>query len=240
MLRIAHSIVAALDLFLPPTCLLCSESLLSEQTQRHFCAACLGKIQPLTSGACRRCAQPYQSSEANHLCESCLKNPPPFSSVSTAGKYDNSIRNAVHQLKYRNQLLLGRPLGELLATSIHNHLDEFIPDCVIPVPLHTKRLRARGYNQALEIARPIAKKLQAPLEPRLLQRVRNTPQQQGLSARERRQNLRGAFSINCEFKADKVLLVDDVMTTGETVRECSRVLLAHGAKEIRVAVAGRA
>jgi ComF family protein len=108
------------------------------------------------------------------------------------------------------------------------------------VPLHSKRLRTRGYNQALEIARPIARRLQVSLKPSLLQRVRNTPQQQGLSASERRRNLRNAFSTDSHIKADKVLLVDDVMTTGETVRECSRVLIASGIKEVRVAVAGRA
>ncbi|MDT8443776.1 MAG: ComF family protein [Desulfuromonadales bacterium] len=168
-----------------------------------------------------------------------MKRPPSFSIVHAAGLYQGSLKEAVHKLKYRNQLPLAKPLGQLLGKCVAAAAS-IAPDLIIPVPLHPSRLRQRGYNQALEVARPIAQQLTVPLVTTLLQRSRNTPQQQGLSAIERRSNLRNAFTLSAEAQALKILLVDDVMTTGETVRECSRMLLSGGAKEVQVAVVGRA
>jgi ComF family protein len=113
-------------------------------------------------------------------------------------------------------------------------------DRIVPVPLHPDRLRSRGYNQSLEVARPIARQMKIPLDTTLLQRIRKTPQQQGLSATERRSNLRNAFALTSRPSELRILLIDDVMTTGETVRECSRTLIAGGVGEVQVAVVGRA
>jgi ComF family protein len=110
----------------------------------------------------------------------------------------------------------------------------------VPVPLHPNRLRQRGYNQALEVARPIAQQLNVSIDTGLLQRIRKTPPQQGLSAIERRSNLRNAFDLTTTPSVRRILLVDDVMTTGETVRECCRTLRAGGVREVQVAVVGRA
>jgi ComF family protein len=160
--------------------------------------------------------------------------------VHVAGSYEGNVKDAIHRLKYRNQLTLAEPLGELLVKTVTASDNHFVPDRIIPVPLHIKRLRQRGFNQALEIARPIARRMKVPVDTTLLQRVRETPHQQGLSATERRSNLRDAFSVTTKVPASKILLVDDVMTTGETVRECSRTLKAGGAIELQVAVVGRA
>ena len=113
-------------------------------------------------------------------------------------------------------------------------------DCILPVPLHQHRLRARGYNQAIEIARPISHQLKLPMQTGLLQRSRRTRPQQGLSAAERKRNLRNAFTLSWQLTGARILLVDEIMTTGATVQECCRTLLRGGAREIQVAVVGRA
>ena len=194
----------------------------------------------LTPAHCRCCAQPFPSATSSHLCGVCLQRPPSFSIVHAVGIYQGSLKEAVHKLKYRSQLTLAQPLGQLLSESITAAGNAFAPHRIIPVPLHPGRLRQRGYNQALEVARPIARQLAIPLDTTLLQRIRKTPPQQGLSAVERRSNLRNAFAVTSRAPALKILLVDDVMTTGETVRECCRTLLAGGVDEVQVAVVGRA
>lgn len=237
--RCRLSITATLDLLLPPVCLLCANQLTS-RTSTALCPDCLAKVAPVGPGHCTCCAQPFQSPASNHLCGNCLQRPPAFSVVHAAGVFQGSIQDAVHRLKYRNQLALAKPLGDLISGSLPAKDDSFKPDRIIPVPLHIKRLRRRGYNQALEISRPVARSLQVPLDTVMLQRTRYNPPQQGLPARDRRKNLRNVFTLTTQPTAERVLLIDDVMTTGETLRECSRILLEGGALEVRAAVAGRA
>jgi ComF family protein len=160
--------------------------------------------------------------------------------VHVVGQYQGQIKLAIQNLKYRNQVILAKPLGNLLGEVLTSQMKEFIPHCIVPVPLHPKRLKQRGYNQALEIARTVARQTAVPLFNTLLQRIRNTPRQQGLSASERSSNLRNAFSLTSEALDLNILLIDDVMTTGETARECCRALLTGGAAEVQVAVVGRA
>lgn len=252
-----RALAASIDLLLPPACLLCGQSLPSDHSQRSFCRDCRASMSPIGPAHCSRCAQPFSSfldaatgcadfrdsiavSRLTHLCGNCLKRPPAFSMVHAVGIYQGGIKDAVHRLKYRNQLTLAKPLGQLLGKVVEAAGDGFVPDCIVPVPLHPGRLRRRGYNQALEVTRPIAQQLCIPIDTTLLQRIRKTPQQQGLSAIERRSNLRNAFALTMAPAVQRILLVDDVMTTGETVRECCRTLLAGGVREVQVAVVGRA
>ena len=235
-----RELAACVDLFLPPACLLCRQLLTKDLDPHSFCHDCLADMPPLSSAHCSCCAQTFPGATSNHLCGDCLRRPPSFSMVHAAGPYQGSIKDAVHQLKYRNQLTLAKPLGQLLGKIVAASGTGFAPDCIVPVPLHPHRLRQRGYNQALELARPMSKELNLPLETTLLQRNRRTLQQQGLSATERKSNLRNAFTLTAKTPARKVLLIDDVMTTGETVRECCRVLVAGDVKEVQVAIIGRA
>ena len=234
------AVAASIDLLLPPACLLCGHLLPTGVDARSFCQCCLTAMTPPRQAHCSWCAQPFPDATSNHLCGTCLQRPPPFSTVHAAGIYQGRLKEAVHKLKYRNQLTLAQPLGQFLGTAIAAAGSAFAPHRIIPVPLHPVRLRQRGYNQALEVARPIAQLLDIPLDTNLLQRTRKTQQQQGLSAIERRSNLRNAFALTSGAPALKILLVDDVMTTGETVRECCRTLLAGGVDEVQVAVVGRA
>ena len=238
--RLRQELAACVNLFLPPACLLCRQLLTTDLDAQSICRDCLADMPPLSSAHCSCCAQPFPSAASNHLCGVCLKRPPSFSIVHAAGLYQGNIKDAVHQLKYRNQITLAEPLGQILGKVIAASRSGFAADCIVPVPLHPHRLRKRGYNQALELARPISRELSIPLDTTLLQRNRKTLQQQGLSATERRSNLRNAFTLAAKTPAIKVLLVDDVMTTGETVRECCRVLIAGGVKEVQVAIIGRA
>lgn len=234
------SLKASIDLFLPPVCLLCGAQLDNSASKVDFCRQCVAGVIPLGRAHCCLCARPFPDATSSHLCASCLKRAPGFIRVHAAGRYQGTIKDAVHRLKHCNQLLLARPLGLILGEVVINAEPANRFDCILPVPLHRHRLRARGYNQAVEIARPLARQLERPMETRLLQRSRRTRPQQGLSAGERRRNLRKAFTLAGQLAGARVLLVDDIMTTGATVQECCRTLLQGGAREIQVAVVGRA
>lgn len=237
---ICRGLSACLDLFLPPACLLCGRSLPAAYGPLHLCGDCLASVPALGPAHCPLCARPMPSATSCHLCGTCLQRPPVFTDVHVVGLYQGGIKDAVHRLKYRNQLVLAKPLGQLLCATVASGKGDFRPHRVVPVPLHPRRLKERGFNQAVEVARPLALHLQIPLDVRLLQRVRQTPPQQGLSAADRGRNLRNAFALAARATDLNILLVDDVMTTGETVRECCRTLLAGGVKEVQVAVVGRA
>jgi len=146
---------------------------------------------------------------------------------------------ALHRYKYARDVTFGRWLGELLADRCPLTIDH---DVIIPVPLHVERLRWRGFNQALLLARPLARRYRIPVDPFLLRRVRPTPPQVGLSEAERRRNLVGAFAVRdaAALRGRQILLVDDVYTTGATVDACARALRRGGAKRVDVLVLAHA
>ena len=238
--NLRRALSAGVDLFLPPACLLCRQLLPPGFDPQEFCAECQTTMPPLGRSHCSCCSQPFPASSSQHLCATCLQRPPAFSTVHAACSYQERVKDAIHQLKYRNQVNLAEPLGKLLGKSLDVVEVGFKPDCIIPVPLHPARLKKRGYNQALEISRPLARKMQVPIDTTLLQRTLKTLPQQGLTAAERRRNLRDAFIVTTTTSARNILLIDDVMTTGETVRECCRVLMKTDITEVQVAVIGRA
>ena len=238
--NLRRALSTAVDLFLPPACLLCGQLLPPLFDPQGFCPECLATMPPLGSSHCSCCRQPFPASSSQHLCATCLQRPPAFSTVHAACSYQERVKDAIHQLKYRNQVNLAQPLGKLLNKALKVAEVGFRPDCIIPVPLHPDRLKQRGYNQALEISRPLARKMQVPIDTTLLQRALKPPPQHGLTAAQRRRNLRNAFIVTTTTSARNILLVDDVMTTGETVRECCRVLTKNNNTEVQVAVIGRA
>ncbi len=230
---------ALLDLFLPPACALCGKTLASA-AEPQLCPTCLSDIPPLGPASCRRCALPYPAENgSDHLCQSCLLQPPPFARVVTAGIYDRALRQAIHRFKFDGAIGLDRPLAHLLARVL-GEAPENAFDLLVPVPLHPARLRHRTYNQSLLLGRELSRLTGLPLRSELLRRLRPTPPQQGLDAEERRRNLRGAFAAPKPLHGQRILLLDDVLTTGATARECSSVLLDAGASEVSVAVLARA
>jgi ComF family protein len=183
---------------------------------------------------CEVCSRPMKAEHAG-TCGECLKEMPPYTGASCFGPYTGTLREAIHLLKFRQVKRLARPLGELLA-------DLALPsaDLVVPVPLSLKSLRERGFNQTLLMARPLAKRRGLPLEGRLLFKKKETPPQTLLSRSARLRNLRGSFAVTGALSGERVLLVDDVITTGATVSECTRALLRAGASEVCVAALARA
>jgi ComF family protein len=188
-----------------------------------------------------RCDLPFAAVDGgDHLCQSCLLDPPPFLWAKSAGLYEATLRRAVHKFKYEGDFNLDRPLAALMEDAMQGLLEDYRPDLLLPVPLYLTRLRQRNYNQALLLARALGRSWQLPVASRLLLRIRPTPPQIGLKAAQRRRNLRGAFCLSRSLQGERVLLIDDVMTTGATARECARTLLDGGAGEVAVAVLARA
>lgn len=213
---------------LPNACFLCGET----SRDDPLCPACeslLPRHDP--AQACPVCALPGTGGAP---CGTCLKEFPPFVCTYCAFNYAFPVRELVHALKYRGILALAPALGRRLADRCDGDWD-----LLVPVPLHPDRLALRGFNHALEIARPVARRLGMTLAADAFERQRPGRSQAGLDARERARNLRGAFRLRREVGGLRVLLVDDVMTTGATLRELSRELAAAGAVRIANLVLAR-
>jgi competence protein ComFC len=175
------------------------------------------------------------SSEYSTACGQCLKKPPPFSKVIEYGLYEGVLAEAINQIKFHGLKRLSKPLGRLMLS-----LDFPEVNGIVPVPLTIKGLRARGFNQSLLIARFLSKEMRIPLLIDVLFKKKETHPQIGLSAKERLLNLKNAFETKGNIENLSILLVDDVMTTGATVTECSKALMKAGAREVFVLVLARA
>ena len=219
---------------LPPRCLLCGAA---GSRGRDLCAGCAGDF-PLNSPSCPRCALPLKTPAP--LCGECLEREPPFAVAWAPFRYAHPLDLLEARFKFRGDLAAGRVLSELMIERARIETPSF-PATIVAVPLHVSRLRARGYNQALELAKPLARALDIPLDRDLLERLRATPAQTGLDAAARRRNLRGAFAVaNGRALPHHVALVDDVMTTGATLRECARTLRRAGVTRVDAWVLARA
>jgi ComF family protein len=167
-----------------------------------------------------------------------LQRSPAFTRVIAPWRYDFPVDALITRFKHRADWPTGRLLGGLLAEHLHHRFDEGLsrPDALLPVPLAKKRLRERGYNQAAMLAGWIAKSLQLPVNEQQLQRIKETPTQQGLDARARKRNLNGAFALKepAWFEGRHLALVDDVVTTGSTAERIARLLLKAGARRVDV------
>ena len=217
---------SAHDWLLPRICLLC----LGPTRDFELCGGCRQALPRITK-ACKGCGIPLTSGAR---CGRCLKRPRPFDCVAIPYVYAPPLSQLIVALKFHRQLTAAAPLGGLLA----NHLVMTaapLPERIVPVPLHPSRQRARGFNQAMEIARPLSARLGIALAPRLVSRVRSTAPQTALhSPADRRHNLRGAFTINTKRMGDlrHVAIVDDVVTTGATTVELARTLRRAGAERV--------
>ena len=220
---------------LPGTCILCRQP---SHRHRDLCLVCQAAL-PRIREPCRHCGLPLpQSHPEPPVCGTCLLQPPPFVRLVAPFCYSPPLPALIAAFKYDGRLVNGRVLAESLAACLHNRYGQAaMPAILAPVPLHRSRLRRRGFNQALELARRVSRLTAIPVAPRLLERHRDTPAQTGLGARERQRNLARAFT----FKGDRrfvpgmtVALVDDVVTTTATVTALSRLLLRNGASEVHV------
>jgi ComF family protein len=200
---------------------------------RDLCQGCHLDL-PHNHHPCRHCGLPLPAAAPRgSICGECQKHPPRFDRCLAALSYESPADHLISGLKFHGRLSYGRLMAELLGNYL-NRRDEALPGLIIPVPLHPSRLRERGFNQALELARPLSQLFDIPIDSESCIRARATEPQSGLDKKERRRNIRGAFEMKGNLGAKEVALVDDVVTTGSTANELARLLRRHGVEEIEV------
>lgn len=250
-LKRVQSVLATV--WLPPVCILCGDAGVRHRTDwKDLCSACSESL-PWASSQCGRCAlplsgvpsgaAPFSSTSSGHgaieaLCGRCQTQPPAFESCLSPFHYQAPLSHLLQRLKFNGRLAQARLLGELMAEWL-GAVVEVSPDHIIPVPLHATRLRERGFNQAVELARPIAQRFDVPLSLGAVRRILATPPQSDLSRKQRLKNIRGAFEV-VQPVSGHVVIVDDVMTTGSTADELAKALRRAGAERVDVWVCARA
>ncbi|SHG83398.1 comF family protein [Kaistia soli DSM 19436] len=229
----------ALDLVLPPACMACGKPV---ATSGALCSPCWGVIRWIERPFCERLAIPFgYDIGPGALSAEAIAHPPPFGRLRAVCLYGAEAGHIVQALKYGDRTELAKPIGAMMARALGPIADEV--DVVLPVPLHRRRLWQRRFNQSALISEALASVIHRPYEPALIARIRPTRQQVGLKANERAKNVEGAFRVPSALapalKGRRVLLVDDVYTTGATVKAVTRALLRGGAKSVDVAVFAR-
>lgn len=216
----------AFDLLFPPRCAACQHS------GSILCSACIATIRPLPPPYCAHCNTPL---DASGTCKNCRYAPLRLNGLRVVSKYEGTLRTCIHALKYAGNRRMAEPLGLLLAHVYRMH--GLRADMIVPVPLHSERIRQRGYNQACLLAQVCAKHTNVALDSSLLVRMRSTASQIHLNVKERQNNVAGAFSCTPTITKDglrgrSILLVDDVCTTGATLEACAVPLFAAGAQAV--------
>ncbi len=219
-------LMLACDAVYPPICLLCGAA---GETGRDLCHACLLDL-PCNERACSRCGLPLALG-TDVECGRCQRASPPFDRTLAPYLYRPPIDKLIQSLKFARGFPEGRLLGMLLASAVP---PDAVADAIVPIPLHPRRLRERGFNQAAEIARPLGRSLGIPVLSHVLRRVRPTATQTGFDANMRKRNVRGAFAAAERPVPKRIAILDDVITTGATASEAARALRRAGAEEIAI------
>jgi len=217
----------------------------------YVCRGCLAGFRPVRYPYCSMCGVVFKSREDTaHLCGDCIRRPKPYCRARAAGLYTPGFMELLHQFKYRGKIQLAGPLGMLLLAAFQQHWNADDFDMIVPVPLHKKKMRKRGFNQTLLLVdgwgrstgAPHGYRVNIPVEKKALARIRQTAPQTGLGRAARQRNIKRAFQVPApeQIKAKRILLVDDVFTTGATAGECARVLLKEGAERVDVLTLARA
>ena len=216
-----------------------------------ICTNCSGTYMAIESPICSACGVVFESRQGeDHDCGECLNTPKKFRMARSAGVYDKVLMAAIHCLKYKEKIQLARPLGVLLFMAFSRYWNKENINLIVPIPLHKKKLRARGFNPSYQLVKEWAFIFKAlygalpviPVAGDVLVRKRWTEPQTGLGRKDRLQNIKNAFGVNdsSKVKGKNILLVDDVYTTGATVNECAKVLLRAGATRVDVLALARA
>jgi ComF family protein len=220
---------------LPSSCALCGE-VCGEGDDEMLCAGCAAQFFGDASciARCRCCANPLPTPEVGALCGACGAHPPAFDVTLVAADYAIPIDQLVLQLKFGHRLAVAALFARLLRDAVLRQPGFVLPALLCPVPLGPRRLAERGYNQSLEIARPLARSLGVALHPRLAGRVRETVAQSSVAPAQRQQNIAGAFAVPdpALVRGRHVGIVDDVMTSGRTLNELAATLKRHGAARV--------
>jgi competence protein ComFC len=231
---------ALLSVVFPAGCRIC-EQLLTGATRIPICNDCLSSFRPISGTVCEKCGRPVEgaarSDAETFVCPTCVDDEwggYTFDRVRSWAVYEGALVHAILLLKFENIDPLGKLFSRWLAEVVVDGGAAFQADVVVPVPLHRQRERERGYNQAALIAKPLAKRLGLPYKSVLLTRIRPRPDKHLLSFEERWESVRGAFATRPGSQVDnlRVLLVDDVMTSGATLDSCAKVLREAGARSV--------
>lgn len=228
-----------LNLLFPPQCLNCDARV---PTHGTLCLPCWQQIQFISDPMCECCGLPFDYDIGSHaLCASCLHIRPLYGRARAAFRYDEHSRRLITRFKYSDQTQLAKIYGVWLVKAGGELLAQ--TDIIIPVPLHYWRFLHRRFNQSALLAHIIAKKTEIKYLPNTLKRTRHTTQQTGLTRKQRETNVKGAFTINKRYayriKGKNILLIDDVMTTGSTIEQCTKALLKAGAAQVNVLTLAR-
>ena len=226
-----------IDLFFPKTCPGCGRVISSDN---FLCKDCSKELTFIRPPLCPICGIPLEFGES-HICGKCLIKPPFFKAARSCALYQGPLSKSISLFKYEGVTALARPLSLIMIRALSPFIEKANVDLILPVPLHIKRLRQRGFNQALLLARQLGKGLGIPVNGSILKKVKETPPQVGLSQKKRLKNVKGSFKVfsKKEIEDKNILLVDDVFTTGTTVNECSKVLVRAGARGVFVITLAR-
>lgn len=212
-----------MDWIFPPVCAGCGIQ------GEVWCAECQKSIQKLNDNLCDRCG--YPGKFAKDECPGCNKHDPQYTKIRSCGVYKGPLKEAIHSMKYQSNLALGYFLSGLLEEKLRD--ENWDIDIVVPVPLSKVRQGERGYNQAALLAHPLAKRMDIQYDSNSLTRQKSTESQVHLSAEERSRNMADAFSIKPNaWNGKRVLIIDDVITTGSTINECARTIKEGGAVDV--------
>lgn len=240
MVPVTQFIRALLDTILPPICHIC-HSFIPNAGTLHICPDCRDQLPLVSSPLCSTCGIPFTGTGGDHHCGVCLLHRPHFDTARAHFLYEGPIRDLIHSFKYSRNTHLRYPLALLTLEGLGNFLYDQRPHIIIPVPLHPSRLRQRGFNQAVLLGSTLSRRLSLPMLLDTLARIRQTEPQIELSAAERRLNVKGAFAVKKpeRIAGKRILLLDDVMTTGSTMDECAKELKKAGAEMVIAATIAR-
>lgn len=220
--RIYQSFWDLVDYVYPPTCAACGKE------GDRFCLQCQSKVIEISAPFCRKCGRQILLDD---ICEDCKETPPPYDVLRSWAEFNGPLRDALHHLKYRSDIALGDTLSRPLIRLLKEYNWDI--EIVIPIPIGKQHHKERGYNQAALIAYPIALALGINYSDKLIKRIKETKSQVNLSSTERFKNLYSAFQGNsAKLNGKKVLLVDDVTTTGATMISCAKALVESGCERI--------
>lgn len=217
----------ALRIVLPSWCVACTRELPWRDRTASCCAACWGSLPKIDGAKCDSCALPVEQG----FCIDCRADPLPVEWCDAWGEYRGSLERVLHALKFERHDFLAGPLAGLLADTLRERGDVAF-DALVPVPMARAKERKRGYNQAERIGRALSVRIDVACEPSLLTRSVERATQSKLLKRERAENVRGAFAASERAKDRSLLLIDDICTTGETLRACAKALLRQGARRV--------
>jgi ComF family protein len=225
-----------IDIIYPPRCQICMDFLDDHPAGRgDICDECFSGFRELTHPFCSICGEPFKSKvEEDHLCEKCLRKRPYYDELRAPYIYEERLMTAIQLIKYSGKSNIIKSLGPLLARYAKNWINDAKKMIMIPVPLHRRKLKQRGFNQSALFVKTISPVLGIEIDFFTLIRIRYTESQTGLSLEQRRKNVKGAFDVKGggNITGKTVILVDDVATTGNTMNECARILKKAGAEKV--------